>query len=568
MDSEKVVNAKKLKKSVLPDHQEVKYTSSSTSQTTKDSQIKKTCHNEKTIESSCSLNHPLSSINMPLNKKNPVTEDSSMSDSLVTRPVKHLHANNSSQDVLIKDIHGVGLPKQDEITHCNPVQNVLSHRNISSIDEYESAILDHSQVKVRTIKKYKLPIKMDTSLCVQDKNCRKVITNLDGEVQREGIPSVSTHVSTVIRQEERLTSITLTEPVDDVGEKTVVIFLRENRFGNCHIDKIKKIAPNTDIHNTSPNDIPIESVPDPQKQKKSNSVQSEVEVADENTRHSKFKWPLAHISKGNSVKQGDNSLENCSFQGMHSRERKSSLHSNSNSLSDLQVECHSRHGHPTPEIGKRGQLDGSYTNSDYFSTDKVRLMMQKEGGRVKCRKCGVTTTYRAFYKHARKHFNIKPFKCGYCSYRSIEKSKVRVHNTFCHPGQPPVIQKLSPESARTDCNTSSGCEVDIKRISGSRRISEITDQVECKKLYNDDLMSISHSSSNISSLNTKPAPLSSTRQSVFQCPLCSKFLQKHTPSVRRHLYSHFSYKPYKCGYCSFMGIGQSEVSFLGLVSKY
>ncbi|XP_050687228.1 uncharacterized protein LOC126980896 isoform X2 [Eriocheir sinensis] len=568
LDSEKVVNAKKLKKSALPEHQEVKYTPASTSQTNKNSQIKKTCHFEKSQvnKSLCGLNHSLSCINMPLNKENSVSEElryNSMSDSLVTSPVKHLQVNNAAQGFLIKDIHNVGLAKQDEITHCNPVEDEQSLRNISSIDKYESAFLDHSPVKVRTTKKYKLPNKIDTSRHVPDKQCRKVITDLDGEIQRDGIPSVSTQVSTVIRQEERLNSITLTKPLADLGEKMVVIFLRENRFGNLHIDKIEKIAhnscPNTDIHDTSHNDIPMGRVSDLQKQKKSFIVQSEVEVADENTRHKKIKWPLAHISKGNSMNQVDDSSENCSFKGMDSREMESNLHSHISYLSDLQVQCHSKHVPPKPGIPKRGRLDGSYTNNDYFSTDKVRLMMQKEGGRVKCRKCGVTTTYRAFYKHARKHFNIKPFKCGYCSYRSIEKSKVRVHNTFCHPGHPPVIQKLSPESARIDCNTSNGCEVDFKRKSRSRRISDIPDQVECKKLYRDDLMNISHSSSNISSLNTKPSPLNSTRQSVFQCPLCSKFLQKHTPSVRRHLYSHFSYKPYKCGYCSYMGIGQSEI---------
>lgn len=598
-NDEHVASVKKLKKSSTPEHQNVNCaSSSSSSQSSKNSQIERTHHLEKSqineSLSECesrshqniriplklsktqnneaamkaqffsSLNQSPSHIKMPVNKENLSSKElrhNSVSDSLVSSPVKHLHLNNAAPDVEINEIHKVGLTKQVDATHGNPAEDEYSSGNIPSVDKSESASVVHSPVKVKTIKMLKLPSKIDTSLHVPDNQCRKVLDNSESELQRSGMPCVSTQVSTVIRQEERLSYISLLEPPADMGEKMVVIFLSENRFGDLLIDKIEKTAnhscPNTDIHSTVRKEVLEDKTPDLQKQKRSCASQSGIAVTDEMTKRDKLNYP--HISSGNFLNQAGDSLQ-------PGRGMESNLHSHINYLSDLQVQCPNNHTPATPAALKHGQLDGSYTNSDYFSTDKVRLMMQKEDGRVKCRKCGVTTTYRAFYKHARKHFNIKPFKCGYCSYRSIEKSKVRVHNTFCHPILPPVIQKLSPESAGIDCNISNGCEVNLKKKSRSKEISDITDQVGSKKFYREDLMNISHSSSGIS-INAKPETFISTRQSLFQCPLCSKFLQKHAPSVRRHLYSHYSYKPYKCGYCSFMGIGPSEVSFFYLCFK-
>nr|XP_045604043.1 uncharacterized protein LOC123761864 [Procambarus clarkii] len=352
----------------------------------------------------------------------------------------------------------------------------------------------------------------------------------------------------------------------------------------------------------------------------------------------------------------------------------------------------------TPGVMTRDLLALDYSNSEYFSSDKVRLMMmKKKGGRIKCRECGVATTYRAFYKHAKKHFNIKPFKCGYCSYRSIEKSKIRVHSTFCHPSNPCIILKLSPETAGINVNAAhlnnnnkcvvveaennskyfslptSGNNSLVSCISknslsstsssiiysttnslwstanlasnslgatgNSANYSLKSAENSASNLIGSKVNSVSNSPgstansvsnspgstansvsnspgstansvsnspgstansvSNLSkltanlasnslgltanslvasknntleqlnpttkqpALGTGSAPhmigSTSQKQHPFQCPICMKFLQKHMPSIRRHLYSHFGYKPYKCGYCNFSGIGQSEV---------
>lgn len=510
-----------------------------------------------------SVSQSPSTTNMPLNNESSVSEElkcSSMSGILVTSSAEHLQFKAATQDVSLKEHHELEIAKQNYTSHYSTVEDEQFLRNSSSVSN-KSAVLVDSPVRVRTIK-CKLPNNIYTIRHSPDKQYRKVIHTLDSEVKRDGTSSVSIQPSTLIRQKGRLNNTTFMDPLADTEEKTVVIFLRESRCGNLLIDKIKNIIhdgyPNRGMSSSSNNETLSRKDPNSQGKKKSSTAQSEIARTDENARHDKYNLPHAHISK---LRQAGDSLEHNSSKGVLSRGMESNLHNHINYLSDLQEQCHSNYNPAAAGKVKCDQVDGRYTNNDYFSTDKIRLMMQKEDGRVRCRKCGVTTTYRAFYKHAKKHFNIKPFKCGYCSYRSIEKSKVRVHNTFCHPNHPPVILKLSPESAGTDCKTPSACEVNFKEKNKNSGVLDIFDQVECKKLYKEDLRNISHNSNNISSLNAKPTAVNSSRQAVFQCPLCSKILQKHTPSIRRHLYSHYGYKPYKCGYCSYTGIGQSEVSF-------
>lgn len=258
----------------------------------------------------------------------------------------------------------------------------------------------------------------------------------------------------------------------------------------------------------------------------------------------------------------------------------------------------------SPGVVTRDVQGINYSNSDYYSSEKVRSMMKRrKDGLVTCAVCGVTTTYRAFYKHAKKHFNIKPFKCGYCSYRSIEKSKVRVHNTFCHSNKPCLIQKLSPEHAvlqntqaythtssslKSELNSPTPCITDNENVETTEnksdtlcsRISVLS--VEdgcCPESYPQNKISMIYEtqcetkmthnhSSNKTFSSTQPAQNyahnKTHKPQVYKCPVCSRVMKKHTPSVRRHLYSHYDYKPYKCGHCSFIGCGPAEVSFFCL----
>ncbi|KAK7066527.1 hypothetical protein SK128_022365 [Halocaridina rubra] len=223
-----------------------------------------------------------------------------------------------------------------------------------------------------------------------------------------------------------------------------------------------------------------------------------------------------------------------------------------------------------PRVKMRDWLGLDYNNSDYFSLQKVRTMMKKsKGGRVKCVVCGISTTLRAFYKHAKKHFNIKPFKCGYCSYRSIEKSKIRVHNAFCHPGNPWMILKLTPQSACTK-------EFTEESVSSENYLPQVKHESQTDLGINGRLDAKSNCNAPIEKVLNKnmlhensevkhPSPTdgldvkSAFQDFVFHCPICKKILKHHTSSIKRHLCSHYGYKPYMCGYCSYTAIKPGEI---------
>ncbi|XP_064093016.1 uncharacterized protein LOC135205794 [Macrobrachium nipponense] len=245
------------------------------------------------------------------------------------------------------------------------------------------------------------------------------------------------------------------------------------------------------------------------------------------------------------------------------------LHNHITFLSDSLNQRVSNRISAPPGVMTRDLLCLDYSNSDYFSSEKVRTMMiKKKGGLVMCAECGVTTKYRAFYKHAKKHFNIKPFRCGYCLYRSIEKSKIRVHNAFCHPSKPCVILKLSPDSAKVSDATHHSLSSNTSDVSASKHILEGENSLsENGEIYPSLLKSTKtseHDNRNKdikreSKKNSTSSGRSSHKIKLFQCPICCKVMKNHTPSIRRHLCSHYSYKPYKCGYCAFTAIGQTEI---------
>ena len=194
-------------------------------------------------------------------------------------------------------------------------------------------------------------------------------------------------------------------------------------------------------------------------------------------------------------------------------------------------------------IMTRDLLSLDYKNKDYFSPDKVRTMMNKlDKGKVECKVCSTVTTYRAFYKHAKKHFNVKPFKCGHCQYQSIDRSKIRVHNAFCHPKDDCIILKLDPKSAKMssiDCDESDSMFEQVDNIDHDHLIDNII-------LNKEDKL-------------TPRSLKKNQRKSVFKCMFCKKELSYHTPSIKNHFYSHFRHKPYKCGHCHFTAISQGEV---------
>ncbi|CAL4067565.1 unnamed protein product [Meganyctiphanes norvegica] len=220
-------------------------------------------------------------------------------------------------------------------------------------------------------------------------------------------------------------------------------------------------------------------------------------------------------------------------------------------LTDLMPQDLSNDPVTIPSVLNQNMLGLDYQNRDYFSPDKIRNMMNNLGnGRIECTICSVTTTRRAFYKHAKKHFNIKPFQCGYCNYRSIEKSKIRVHNSFCHPGSQCIIIKLSPNTASMDVALS------------NLESTEYSDAIDFSKNVS------SHSNDKKKKLNVRGKLSTKLRvketeslsaSGWFRCPVCQKELRYHLPTLRRHLYTHFNYKPFKCGLCPFTASDGGEV---------
>ena len=71
--------------------------------------------------------------------------------------------------------------------------------------------------------------------------------------------------------------------------------------------------------------------------------------------------------------------------------------------------------------------------------DRIRLYTKEIGNRWFCtfKNCKYSG-YRWFHMvvHVRRHLNLKPYLCNFCSYASIQKSAVIRHTTKRHPGQP------------------------------------------------------------------------------------------------------------------------------------
>lgn len=198
-----------------------------------------------------------------------------------------------------------------------------------------------------------------------------------------------------------------------------------------------------------------------------------------------------------------------------------------------------------------------YQNRDYFNPDKIRNMMKIVGnGRLECSICNVTTTRRAFYKHAKKHFNIKPFQCGHCNYQSIEKSMIRVHNSRCHSGSQCVIIKLSPKTA-------SKLSKDLELI--KHKSNDFSDSLNLRKNMSGHNTENCVKNNPEENLNIEPRVLknksisASNQVGSFKCPVCGKELRYHLPTVRRHLYTHYNYKPFKCGLCHFTASAVGEI---------
>ncbi|XP_046386145.1 uncharacterized protein LOC124155951 [Ischnura elegans] len=144
--------------------------------------------------------------------------------------------------------------------------------------------------------------------------------------------------------------------------------------------------------------------------------------------------------------------------------------------------------------------------------------------------CGTRTVNKAFYKHIKKHIDFKRFGCGCCPYRSIERAKVKVHHTFVHPGLPlNVIEFEENVEEGMDRNNL------IQTLSFFSKMAEKNPE-----------------SQKDSSSSKKSTP-------IFQCPICKKKISYHTYTIRRHLFSHCDYRPYKCGRCDFRGFSPGEV---------
>ncbi|XP_071447861.1 uncharacterized protein [Hetaerina americana] len=179
------------------------------------------------------------------------------------------------------------------------------------------------------------------------------------------------------------------------------------------------------------------------------------------------------------------------------------------------------------EVIKTARKKGSKEKSSHKAWDFVAY----RDGRYTFCVCGVRTVNKAFYKHIKKHIDSKRFGCGYCSYRSIERAKVRVHHTFVHPGLPLSVNELED-------NAKEGLDN-----------NPLKQSLTCS-----DKEAMSNQQS-----NQRKKASSSRLSPLFHCPICKKKISYHTYTIRRHLFSHCDYRPYKCGRCDFRGCSPGEV---------
>lgn len=461
---------------------------------------------------------------------------------------------------------------------------------------------ENQSIKVKTFKVKHAP----QSRCV---NVNEIWTDMK---KLRSIVSEPENINTIINREETsldsknsensscsISSVLL--ECDDCSDKTVVIELCASDYEGFTIKESPKFEKQEKLeHKISEREFCTEAASVYMEAKRENTIDHSLPVQSENEKvQSENEKDLNMIESTVTKKPTSKLITPETPRIEHSEASPSNglentLHTHIAFLTDSLVQRLSSPISATPGVMTRDLLGLDYSNSDYFSSEKVRLMMKKKsGGRVKCNECGVTTTYRAFYKHAKKHFHVKPFKCGYCSYRSIEKSKIRVHNTFCHPSRPCIILKLSPETAGVTTEGPQQTSAKMSQPSEERpppRANKIdgatfiTFPDAAGSLKDSNSTNISHRILP-SNGNSSEAPVAVTKKtankigdrhsppttssvpssvaagpSTFHCPICYKQLQIHTPSIRRHLYSHYGYKPYKCGYCNFTAIGQNEVS--------
>ncbi|KAG7154020.1 uncharacterized protein LOC121856822 [Homarus americanus] len=459
------------------------------------------------------------------------------------------------------------------------------HRGEAQIFKQTPLFQGNLPVKLKTFKlsqETQLGI-MKTKTVLRDNK----IQTCDKEVRLQ--PESNILTSYHCKSEDTRCSVNLSvSEISDISEKTVIIDLFATDGDNLRLEKITHCSVSNEVEESA------QKYSDSNKQNSSHSMTTSCMSAGL-LKSGSDAVKAAKCSKIKNISEKSSKVDECGNQTNHHQTAslvtvpteglENNLYTHIAFLTDSRVQRLSNHISATPGVMTRDLLGLDYSNNDYFCSEKVRLMMkEKKGGRVKCRECGTTTTYRAFYKHAKKHFNIKPFQCGYCSYRSIEKSKIRVHNTFCHPSSPCMILKLSPENAAVNLsnkNDSTVPETEGEKDNsfqslGSESIGLSTASNSQTSITNTSTFSSNSTMEKLSSSIKKPKtpiynPTTSAssssevmvsslqRQSPFQCPICLKILQKHTSTIRRHLYSHYGYKPYKCGYCNFTGIGQSEV---------
>ncbi|GAB6030234.1 hypothetical protein CHUAL_005910 [Chamberlinius hualienensis] len=168
----------------------------------------------------------------------------------------------------------------------------------------------------------------------------------------------------------------------------------------------------------------------------------------------------------------------------------------------------------------------------------------REGDKIICKVCGQKTLSKAFYKHARKHFRVKPFKCGYCNYMSVERAKIRVHNTLKHPNAPFRIE---------ECHLASILPREFMDLIGDNEASSVPNASET---FFGDQQNQQPSNSDQQS-EIIQVPLLETPQ--FNCPLCQQLIYYEESALREHFYVHYDYLPFICSCCDFRATTSEKI---------
>uniref|UniRef100_T1IXE9 C2H2-type domain-containing protein n=1 Tax=Strigamia maritima TaxID=126957 RepID=T1IXE9_STRMM len=256
-----------------------------------------------------------------------------------------------------------------------------------------------------------------------------------------------------------------------------------------------------------------------------------------------------------------------------------------------------------------GISDDDMDDAPEISFDKADYILERIDDDVICKVCEGRISWDDFQNHVMKHESS--YGCVYCDYTAYDRSKVRAHVLAIHPSMPfcvvedikenasnfhcPICQELLMVADEIGLREHFYMHYDFKPYScglcdfrdssketvvahGEMTHGEVMDVVMSDIVppdgledtiqqfvrvinANEELVS-SRVMDEVTSLKKRrgrPPKTVRTTMRRFECPICHCTTNRHAATVRRHLYSHFDYRPYVCGYCGHRTFSDNDV---------